>query len=142
MLDDIEIDDPTPSTSALSYKLENNKNGKLFYLCAMFSTRHHILCRCNEDNNESSSSAVKGTEKEKLFEGATDVSEPRIRTVEEIRAKYRKAEVLQKAPAVSLLISATIIVSPSLTCCFLHRMPLQLPRMQETNSLRGRRSWR
>ncbi|OWM81744.1 hypothetical protein CDL15_Pgr007782 [Punica granatum] len=58
-IDDIDIDDPIPSTSASSHKLENNKNG---------------------------------TEKEKLFDGATDVSEPRIRTVEEIRAKYRKVE--------------------------------------------------
>ncbi|XP_031376151.1 uncharacterized protein LOC116191849 isoform X2 [Punica granatum] len=56
-IDDIDIDDPIPSTSASSHKLENNKN-----------------------------------EKEKLFDGATDVSEPRIRTVEEIRAKYRKVE--------------------------------------------------
>ncbi|KAK4748221.1 hypothetical protein SAY87_014807 [Trapa incisa] len=60
-IDDIDIDDTIPSTSASSWKLENNQN-------------------------------LTGTEREKLFEGATDVSEPRIRTVEEIKAKYRKAE--------------------------------------------------
>ncbi|GAV76073.1 Synaptobrevin domain-containing protein [Cephalotus follicularis] len=38
----------------------------------------------NDDNN-------KGTEKERLMEGATPDTKPRVRTAEEIRAKYRKA---------------------------------------------------
>lgn len=41
------------------------------------------------DNDEG-----KKSEKEKLFEGASSDSQPKMRTAEEIKAKYRKTEVL------------------------------------------------
>lgn len=38
--------------------------------------------------------ADKGTERERLFEGSSNDRTPRMRTAEEIRAKYRKAGVM------------------------------------------------
>lgn len=40
--------------------------------------------------------ADKETERDKLFEGATSDTQPRFRTPDEIKAKYRKAGVLHK----------------------------------------------
>lgn len=38
--------------------------------------------------------ADKGTERDRLFEGTTSDSKPRLRTAEEIKAKYRKEVIL------------------------------------------------
>lgn len=38
--------------------------------------------------------ADKGTERERLFDGATTDSKPRLRSADEIRAKYRKSGVI------------------------------------------------
>lgn len=61
-IDDIDIDEPAPGVSS-KQKVEIDKKG-----------------------------ADKGTDRGKLFQGATSstVTEPRMRTAEEIRAKYRK----------------------------------------------------
>lgn len=37
---------------------------------------------------------MKGTERERLFQGGTDDTKPRLRTPEEIMATYRKAGVI------------------------------------------------
>lgn len=61
-IDDIDIDEPAP-TPSFSQKIKIDKKG-----------------------------ADKGTDREKLFQGGTSstVTEPRMRTAEEIKAKYRK----------------------------------------------------
>ena len=45
-------------------------------------------------SNSSCFSADKGTERERLFEGASTDSQPKLRTADEIKANYRK-EVIQ-----------------------------------------------
>jgi hypothetical protein len=45
-------------------------------------------------NCSSCCAADKGTERERLFEGASTDSQPKLKTADEIKAKYRK-EVIQ-----------------------------------------------
>lgn len=57
-------------------------------ICRQFLDFCYIL-HLNFDINEG-----KRSEKEKLFEGASTDSQPKMRTAEEIKAKYRKVGVL------------------------------------------------
>ncbi|KDP44750.1 hypothetical protein JCGZ_01250 [Jatropha curcas] len=54
-----------------------------------------VVLPSSEANKKDTKS--KGTEKERLFEGASSDSEPRLRTAEEIKAKYRKEDTTAAA---------------------------------------------
>lgn len=85
--DDINIDEPlvvrfSPKTS------KNENEGIVTLICWWFLDFYYIL-HLYFDIDEG-----KRSEKEKLFEGASTDSHPKMRTAEEIKAKYRKVGVL------------------------------------------------
>lgn len=85
--DDIEIDEPLVVRFSPK-KNKNEKEGISTLICWYFLDLYYIL-HLHLDVDEG-----KRSEKEKLFEGGSTDSQPKMRTAEEIKAKYRKAEVL------------------------------------------------
>lgn len=83
-VDDIEIDEPL-IISPITEKDKNEKKGKTLPQ-VLVSLRMH-------QKNLTVSFADKRTEKERLFDGASSDAQPKTRTVDEIKAKYRKAGV-------------------------------------------------
>lgn len=72
--------------------------------------------------------ADKQTERGKLFEGGSMATEPRMRTAEEIRAKYRNEGVISGKSIIELFSDLGRIGFTLFSVC---RMPLLQLRMQE-----------
>lgn len=93
-VDDIEIDEPTnilPSTG----KDKKEKKGKHIRLPQVLLL-HVFIIVTNASVESKVYFADKRTDKERLFDGASSDAQPKTRTVDEIKAKYRKAGVSQK----------------------------------------------
>lgn len=85
--DDIEIDEEPPMAASSSHEVTNMKRGKPDFPVFVF-----MYVWIFKDQQRSFCSAEKGNERERLL-GAPDDTKPRLRTREEIIAKYRKTEV-------------------------------------------------
>lgn len=86
LIDDIEIDEPVPMASTSSHSTQNIKRGNLHQLDHLHFQIHNIT--------NIFPVYIAGTEREKLLDSEGDDAKPRLRTREEIIAKYRKAEVV------------------------------------------------
>ena len=87
MTDDLEIDEPLSVVSSSS-KSDNERKGiKKFSGIVQLSSLFTGL-------TSSATLSDKETERQRLFEGSSTDTKPRMRTREEIIAKYRKAGVI------------------------------------------------